>query len=473
MSPDHIPSKNRTTPKTYWLLLLGLFCISGVFYNAAWPQAPVLEPDSASYMQVAADLPDIKLDHLHGRTIGYPILLILTASNETPERALFIVQLFLYFAAVTLLVFLLLRLSIPRTAVTILVILALLPYNIVHTAYMLTETLTTFLIILGLISLILWIDRRQRLFLVTACIALPLSALAKPTYQLLPFFFALLLFILSRYLPHIKARLSAGALGLIIGSVIIIGGMMLHNYRNTGYAGLTPDFGFYLSTKTPRVLERLPDEYADVREILIKYRDERLLSVEYSHTGYMYFWAAVPEVQKTTGLSYKELASYMLKLNLLLIRKAPLTYLQEVTYSFSNIWLPATTHLSDFHNRTIQFIWTAMHYLTAALFFICCLVYAAIFMIFAALPRRTRDKLLENLRETDRLLLVYILLSLAVIGYTIGISILSDMCVARHRVPVDLLIFSLILAGFCVWYRLRLMVHHKSTVIDQMINEPH
>jgi hypothetical protein len=77
----------------------------------------------------------------------------------------------------------------------------------------------------------------------------------------------------------------------------------------------------------------LPDEYAVTRAALVKARDAALL-VEGDHTGTMYIWSLVPELAAITGLEGPELSGYMLRINLLLIQKAPLTYLQDVAWAF-------------------------------------------------------------------------------------------------------------------------------------------
>ena len=84
-----------------------------------------------------------------------------------------------------------------------------------------------------------------------------------------------------------------------------------------------------------RVTERLPEEYARVREVLIRARDAELVT-DPSDTGQMYIWRVTPELMKVTGFQQPELSAYMLRINWLLIKKAPLNYLHEVVWAFGS-----------------------------------------------------------------------------------------------------------------------------------------
>ena len=64
---------------------------------------------------------------------------------------------------------------------------------------------------------------------------------------------------------------------LVIGSVLTVGGYAFYNLKAFGHFTVTPKFGLSLSLKTVRVVERLPDEYAAIREVLVKARNEELL----------------------------------------------------------------------------------------------------------------------------------------------------------------------------------------------------
>jgi hypothetical protein len=58
-----------------------LFVVAFWVYTTLWWQAPVMADDSGGYLKVASDLADFRIDYLHNRTPGYPLLLLLTASG--------------------------------------------------------------------------------------------------------------------------------------------------------------------------------------------------------------------------------------------------------------------------------------------------------------------------------------------------------------------------------------------------------
>src|SRR5689334_16640607 len=85
------------------IFYLVLFVAAFVFYSSLWSRAPILAPDSYGYMEVAEDLSNLHLDHLHARPPGYPVFLVLTGSGERLSRALFHSSLALHFIAIWLL----------------------------------------------------------------------------------------------------------------------------------------------------------------------------------------------------------------------------------------------------------------------------------------------------------------------------------------------------------------------------------
>src|SRR6266852_872523 len=76
-----------------------LFAVAFWAYTTLWRHAPVMTSDSPSYLAVASDLVDFRIDHLHYRTPGYPLLLLITGSGELPNRALFFLSLLLHFTS--------------------------------------------------------------------------------------------------------------------------------------------------------------------------------------------------------------------------------------------------------------------------------------------------------------------------------------------------------------------------------------
>jgi hypothetical protein len=126
----------------------------------------------------------------------------------------------------------------------------------------------------------------------------------------------------------------------------------------------------YLSSRTARVIERLPDEYATVREVLIRYRDAMLVGRDGPHTAHQYIANpnVLRELTDITGLQGPQLAKYLLRINLLLIRKAPLEYLHDVVGAFFHFWFPASNVLANMNSRFMQLLWAVIHFCLIGIF---------------------------------------------------------------------------------------------------------
>jgi hypothetical protein len=199
-----------------------------------------------------------------------------------------------------------------------------------------------------------------------------------------------------------------------------------------------------------RVLERLPDQYGPLRDMLIKYRTEELASLNSSHRGEMYIWRALPELKKRTGMDMAELDGRMLELNLRLIRSAPLTYLEEVAHAFSSYWFSASTGLSNFDSRSLQLIWSLIHFALLFLF----VTFGFAFPGCAAAVVMSSSRIRTGLSGMEHYLPVF-LLPLTIIFYTALVSSMVEVGNPRYRIPTDLLIFFVIITGahFTVRFR--------------------
>ncbi len=448
------------------ILVFLIVLMAGVFYILVWDNAPIEVNDSGSYMRVAADLQDLKLDKLPLRTPGYPLLLWLTNSHENPTRLLFFIQLVLHLLSVLLLAYLLNYMAVSKKIIASFLLLSLIPPSVVMTAYVMSEALTQFFLVIGVVFLLLGIDKSKRSLIVISSIALSFSALVRPTYQLI-FVVIFGLLLVSFFLAQ-KARrqLALATVSTFVFSTIFIGGLILNNYRNFDYFGLTPFFGLGLCCKTARFLERLPDEYAEVRETLIKNRDRARVTYRTakprrpwhnsSHNGLYYIWLTQPELRKIKNFSSKvELSTYLLKLNRTLIRQSPLLYLKEVMIALPTYWFPSTTNVSNFNSWKIKFLWATIHFAVILLFFFIVSILLGCGVFLFNLPAESREKFRSQIADNADLFLLSFLIPISIIVYTMLLSIAVDVGNPRHRASTDLFIFFTIALGIHFWINLR------------------
>jgi hypothetical protein len=426
-----------------------------LLYARVWPTAPVLGGDSSGYMAVAADLQDGNLSKLHERTIGYPLLLLAADAAEHPTRALFFLQLLMHFSAVAMLLVLLLDLNVPTQLIALFVVLASLPPAVEPATIMATETAASFFLISGFLGLIGWLMGRSVGWLVGSAVAMGFCGLVRPSFQLVALACAAALVLIAWWWPvgPTRRRLVTGVGGILVGSILIIGGMVAFNQMRFGFAGLTPLIGRSLSTRTVSVLERLPDTYAPVREILIRHRDAALTEPGSDHSGLMYIWSSTGELKQVTGLSDGALSTYMLRLNLDLIRRAPLVYLAAVFRSMATFWLSSATMTASFGSRALQMVWVVLHFAI--------LGGVSVYLVLLAGPAwlilRRRSNLRVSTEYTERLAhqTIAILLVLAVTAYNMLISTLLESGFPRYRVPTDLLLLFAAVLAVHAWRQIR------------------
>jgi len=211
---------------------------------------------------------------------------------------------------------------------------------------------------------------------------------------------ALAILLLLPSLKKFSQRILIASGGILIAAILIVGSLCYTNLIEHGYFGVTPLLGFNLTQKTARVLEDLPDEYSAMRNVLIKYRDQSLLSFQDNHSAYNYIWEIpINELKIDPTWSHAQLSSYLTKMNLFLIVKDPFNYLQEVGYSLTNYFMPAASSKSFFGQKLLQAVWAIFYYLTLVAFIIATIYYLAKLMQYFAHTRYYRRNYLAHLSE--------------------------------------------------------------------------
>ena len=430
--------------------VLGLLVLAFGAYLYVWPHAPVIDGDSAQYLAVAADMADGRLDALHFRTPGYPLLLVLTGSIETPTRLLFVVSLVLHLASVLMLASLLRKLNLGRPWIASVTVILLLPPFVEPSAYVMTENLAQALLVAGFCCLVVCVVDGVMLYAIAAGAAFGSAALVRPVYQgLLPFLalaFAILA-VSSMQSPVPRAAIARKAGVLLAAWGVIVGGYAVANSARFGWFGVTPSLGFHLSTKTIGFVERLPEEYAGVREILVRARDAELVKRGGTHTGTQAIWSARDELREATGLSEPELSSFLVRMNLVLIRRAPIEYLQDVARSCAVYWFPAAGRLAAMDSAMLRWLWIALHGALVLILALELAVVAGLASISAVLRRVPASRAWHANRHQ----LFTFGLALAIVFYTMALSCFLDIGEPRQRRPTDALFVTACVLGLAIW----------------------
>src|SRR3990170_6095831 len=202
------------------------FAVALWLYPVLWPGAPLMTPDSDSpgYIAVAQDLSDFKIDQLHGRAPGYPLLILLTGSSQSLTRALFYVSLFLHFASIWLLASALHRSGLPETWLNIFGLILLLPPYVEPAGYVLSENLAELVLVTGVVSLIFWYVSQRMMWIVISSVAFGYAGLTRPMYQLVAVSLAGYLLLGGLFFRWFSVRWKdaiLASIGLICGSVLV------------------------------------------------------------------------------------------------------------------------------------------------------------------------------------------------------------------------------------------------------------
>ena len=419
---------------------LALWVVALLFYMVSWSDAPHWAPDSSTYFGVASSLRALSFETVFDRVPVYPLILLATGTTKEGGRFLFLTQLVMHFLTVFMLSGLLYRTGANARLILFFAIVACLPPYVESTGYVLTETATQFFLVFGVAGLSMWMQGSRFPWLLAGSSCIALSAMTRPTFQLLPFLLIVMLVVSVRWTQIVELRRRAwkASLALVVSAVVLIGGLVAHNVISFQYFGLTPLFGFNLCTRTVNVIERLPDEHAAIREVLIKHRNEALLRSP--HKPYMYIWSAIPDLRRETGMDKLELSSHMAELNFVLIRAAPLAYLEEVLTAMARYWMPNVGGMGSFGSRVFQGVWGLLHLAIVGLFFVMTALMLGLIVL-------TRKRNLPPPAPSDgdpfaisserwRLLLG----TWAILAYTMLISTVFEMGTPRYRVVTDLLL---------------------------------
>jgi hypothetical protein len=141
-----------------------------------------------------------------------------------------------------------------------------------------------------------------------------------------------------------------------------------------------------------------------------------------------------------------------LQMNLTLIRKAPISYFEEVARSLSVYWFPAAGALASMHSRVLHWVWAAVHVSIMLAFFTQLIVFAgaAVFQASRRLSGMGGEEPTPCLEATREQILGYLIAG-TIVFYTMILSCVVDIGEVRQRRPTDVLIVSMVFVGTRIW----------------------
>jgi hypothetical protein len=130
-------------------------------------------------------------------------------------------------------------------------------------------------------------------------------------------------------IPWVKFGIYLLPVFLILGSWV---GYIHKNFHQWAMDTMT---GYHLIQHTGVFFEYVPDDYADLRDTYLKYRDAHI--AQYG-TQTNTIWEAIPEMQKVSGMGFYELSRLLASISVQLILAHPDLYLKNLIQGWWYFW---------------------------------------------------------------------------------------------------------------------------------------
>jgi hypothetical protein len=347
-----VQSEQSTPSPTLWLVIVvavgmleRLFVI--LFYQ------PVSYSDTSSYRRLAETVLKGFANYDGTRTPGYPVFLALVGNDQR----VWLMQLLLGLVTTLFLFYIGWKLTDKAWFGGIIALVHTLNLGqLFFESNLLTETLTTFLFILTMLGVLVWLlNPRMRSIWLAFLLGLSSTAtlLVRPLFIYLPFLILIFLWLSSRLFsgPEPMAGVKIGenqqestrkalnpwrfSLALLIPVILLLGGWISFIHKEFGDWSLTTMTGYHLIQHTGNFFEYVPDEYATIRDIYIKYRDEHI--ARYG-TQTNTIWEAIPEMSQVSGYSFYALSRVLTRISIQLILKHPWLFAKSVASGWWLFW---------------------------------------------------------------------------------------------------------------------------------------
>lgn len=309
------------------LILTAIWLISRVF---AWSiYQPIEFPDTETYKQVSQHIAELSFEGYIGqRTPIYPLFIHVLGLDG---MNVWVFQSLMGLATILMAYGLLMIHGVKSSwCVTAGAAIALSLNLIFFEPAMATECMSAFVLMLVIYLLATTIKKSGVMATAAVALLIGLAVLLRPQFiVLIPAAVLTMLLFLE------KGR-RKNMVVLVVVSMIPVLGWSAFNERHTGVFSVTTLTGFNLSNHTGAFIEAAPDQYAEIRDIYLKYRDEKLAN---GGTQAMVIFSARREIMDRTGMSEVELSQTLVQMSVGLIKENPLSYLKSVSEAWVGFWM--------------------------------------------------------------------------------------------------------------------------------------
>jgi hypothetical protein len=322
---------------------------------------PVTYSDTPSYRRLAEAVLGGFARYDGTRTPGYPVFLALVGDDQR----VWLVQLLLGLFTTMLLFYMAWKLTgKPWFSGLIGLVHTLNLGQLFFESNLLTESLTTFMLVLTLVVMLVWLDNpRSRSLGLAAFIGLAstLTLLVRPLFIYLPFYTLIVLGLSSQLTKQAASEengLTGGidgkvtinhpswrhAIAFLVPVILLLGGWLTFIHTKYGDWALTTMTGYHLIQHTGSYFEAVPDEYAALRDTYIQFRDAQIARLGTQTNA---IWEAIPEMSQVSGYNFYDLSRVLTRLSLQLIAKHPLLFLQNAFQGWWMFWRTAVYWSGD------------------------------------------------------------------------------------------------------------------------------
>jgi hypothetical protein len=342
-------SKNRFSGIALWLAVVSAVAFIERLLVILLYQ-PVAFGDTPSYRRLADSVLAGFAAYDGTRTPGYPAFLAVTGSDRTA----WLVQLMLGFITTLLVFYLGWKLTGKAWFGGVVALAHTLNLSqLFFESNLLTESLTTFLMILTTAGVFLWLvyPRARTVWLAFGLgLVSTLTLLVRPLFIYLPFLVLFFLWLFSR--KTLRATMDDEAssgekehrhqrptwhfgIALLLPVAILLGGWVTFIHARFNEWSLTTMTGYHLVQHTGSFFEYVPDEYASLRNTYIKYRDAQISEFGTQTNA---IWDAIPEMSQVSGYSFYALSRVLTRISIQLILQHPFLYLKNVISGWWMFW---------------------------------------------------------------------------------------------------------------------------------------
>jgi len=332
------------------------------------------------------------------------------------QRLVLIAQLFIWLATVLLVYKIGQSVNLPTNWLFILLI-GFISTSWILVTYIYDPVLTQFFLVLGTFALCKWVKNpTSTWWILLSGVSFSISALIRPTFQILTPLLAVIIWLLSR--KSLNKKGLKASLVFFICWILLVGSYSFRNYVSHGFFGVSCATGLSLSGRAATFIEKARPLYPTEVDEFLKIRDIR---------GNTLGARSIKWLMSNRGMTWPQANNFLVKVCTAAIIRAPMRYLVEVGKSLVTFHMPGSLK----GERAILLPFYFVDALFTAIFLICTMMWISYHLM------RLFTEAINGTWDIDD---TFILLFSIIYWYCAFISCGVDYGRPEHRISVLYLI---------------------------------